>query len=204
MNPHLACLASRAPELEPVIPDVERAFELLRGALQAGRKLLLCGNGGSAADADHWSGELLKGFKKKRPLAEGEREGLPAEIAEKLQGGIRAIPLTAFPALGTAFGNDVDAHLTFAQLVHALGDPGDVLIGISTSGNAANVSAAALVARAKGLKVLGLTGRSGGRLFGHCDICLRMPSDETYRIQEFHLPVYHCLSLMLEDALFPD
>lgn len=202
MNEHLSNLIRRAPELEPLQPDIQAAFHLLRDAVAAGKKLLLCGNGGSAADADHWSGELLKGFKKKRPLTAAQSAGLPPDLAGKLQGGIRAIPLTGFVALSTAFGNDVDPDLCFAQLVNALGDPGDVLIGISTSGNARNVAAAAGVARARGMRILGLTGRDGGRLKSLCDVCLRMPSDETYRIQELHLPLYHCLSLMLEDEFF--
>ncbi len=204
MNSHLIALFDRAPALKPLLPEINAAFELLLNSLLSGHKLLLCGNGGSAADADHWSGELLKGFKKKRPLLAREREHLPPDIASRLQRGIPAIPLTVFPALGTAFSNDVDGSLTFAQLVNALGNKGDVLIALSTSGNAANVNAAAIVAKTKGLFVLGMTGSSGGQLLGRCDICLRMPSDETYRIQEFHLPVYHCLSLMLEDAMFPD
>jgi D-sedoheptulose 7-phosphate isomerase len=175
---------------------------LLRDAIANGGKLLLCGNGGSAADADHWAGELLKGFKSKRMLSPAARAGLPAAIADSLQGAIPAIPLTGFAALTTAFANDVDGDLTFAQLTHALGRPGDVLIGLSTSGNARNVCAAATVARVRGLRILGLTGASGGTLAPLCDICLRVPAAETFRAQEFHLPIYHCLSLMLEDDFF--
>jgi D-sedoheptulose 7-phosphate isomerase len=201
-DPHLDALVRRAPDLAPLRGDIAAAFAMLHTALARGGKLLLCGNGGSASDADHWAGELLKGFKRKRPLSPAARAGLPPGLAGSLQGAIPAIPLTGFPALATAFANDVDGDLTFAQLTHALGRPGDVWIGLSTSGNARNVCAAADVARVRGLRTLGLTGASGGALAPRCDLCLRVPSDETYRIQEFHLPIYHCLSLMLEDAVF--
>jgi len=199
---HLDHLFERAPELRPLRDQIDASFLLLRDAIANGGKLLLCGNGGSAADADHWAGELLKGFKSKRTLSPAARAGLPAGIADSLQGAIPAIPLTGFAALTTAFANDVDGDLTFAQLTHALGRPGDVLIGLSTSGNARNVCAAATVARVRGLRILGLTGASGGTLAPLCDICLRVPAAETFRAQEFHLPIYHCLSLMLEDDFF--
>ena len=201
-NNHLDHLFERAPELRPLRDLIDASFLLLRDAIASGGKLLLCGNGGSAADADHWAGELLKGFKSKRTLSPAARAGLPAAIADSLQGAIPAIPLTGFAALTTAFANDVDGDLTFAQLTHALGRPGDVLIGLSTSGNARNVCAAATVARVRGLHTLGLTGASGGALAPLCDICLRVPTAETFRAQEFHLPIYHCLSLMLEDEFF--
>ena len=201
-NNHLDHLFERAPELRPLREQIDASFLLLRDAIASGGKLLLCGTGGSAADADHWAGELLKGFKSKRTLSPAARAGLPAGIADSLQGAIPAIPLTGFAALTTAFANDVDGDLAFAQLTHARGRPGDVLIGLSTSGNARNVCAAATVARVRGLRVLGLTGASGGTLAPLCDICLRVPAAETFRAQEFHLPIYHCLSLMLEDDFF--
>ena len=201
-DPHLDYLCKRAPELTPLRNQIDASFRMLRNAIAGGGKLLLCGNGGSAADAEHWAGELLKGFKSKRPLAPPARAGLPAAIADSLQGAIPAIPLTGFAALATAFANDVNGDLTFAQLTHALGRPGDVLIGLSTSGNARNVCAAATVARVRGLHTLGLTGASGGALAPLCDVCLRVPTAETFRAQEFHLPIYHCLSLMLEDEFF--
>ena len=201
-NPHLDYLCERAPELLPLRDQIDASFRMLRESVASGGKLLLCGNGGSAADADHWAGELLKGFKSKRPLSPAARAGLPAAIADSLQGAIPAIPLTGFAALTTAFANDVDGDLAFAQLTHALGRPGDMFIGLSTSGNARNVCAAATVARIRGLRTLGLTGASGGALAPLCDICLRVPTAETFRAQEFHLPIYHCLSLMLEDEFF--
>jgi D-sedoheptulose 7-phosphate isomerase len=138
MNAHLLAVVKRCPELAACTGDVERAFRELARCFAAGRKLLLCGNGGSAADCDHFAGELLKGFRLKRPVAAAARRRLPPELGESLQGALPAIPLTGFPAFTTAFGNDVDPQLAFAQLVWALGQPGDVLLGISTSGNALN------------------------------------------------------------------
>ena len=199
---HLTDLLQRRPELAGAEPSIKQAYEMLRKCFQSGGKILLCGNGGSAADADHWAGELLKGFCQDRPLSKKERGSLRPAIAAKLQGALAAIPLTAFPAASTAFGNDVDPNLAYAQLTSALGRRGDVLVGLSTSGNAKNVCAAAEVARAKGMKVIALTGASGGKLKGLSDVCICAPSTETYRAQEYHLPVYHCLSLMLEENFF--
>lgn len=199
---HLLALLARRPELADAVPAIEQAYAILRKSLRGGGKLLLCGNGGSAADADHWAGELLKSFCRDRRLSKKERAGLPGVIAAKLEGALPAIPLTSFPAATTAFGNDVDPHLAYAQLTFALGRRGDVLVALSTSGNARNVCAAAQVARARGLKVIALTGASGGKLKGLVDVCVRAPTSETYRAQEYHLPIYHCLSLMLEDEFF--
>ncbi|RXK56253.1 SIS domain-containing protein [Oleiharenicola lentus] len=195
-------LLKRRPELAAIGPDIAEAFELLRDCYRAGGKVLLCGNGGSAADADHWSGELLKGFCKKRPLTKPLRGKLRPAIANKLQGALPAIPLTSFPAASTAFGNDVEPVLAYAQLISALGRPGDVLVGLSTSGNATNVCAAAEVARAKKMKILALTAAHGGKLKKLSDVCLRAPTSETYLAQEYHLSIYHCLSLMLEEEFF--
>jgi D-sedoheptulose 7-phosphate isomerase len=202
MNPHIEKLMQRRPELATCRRDVEQTFEVMRDCFRSGGKLLLCGNGGSAADAEHWAGELLKGFSRKRPLSHAEQETLSAELGLKLQGALPVIPLTGFVALSTAFANDVDPDLIFAQLVWALGRPGDVLIGISTSGNARNVAAAMETAKARGMSRIGLSGRTGGRLDPLCEVCIKAPADETYLIQEFHLPIYHCLSLMLEDEFF--
>ena len=199
---HLTDLFQRRPELAGARPAIVEAYELLRTCFRAGGKILLCGNGGSAADADHWAGELLKGFCHDRPLSKSARRGLRPAIASKLQGALPAIPLTAFPAASTAFGNDVDPDLAYAQLTSALGQRGDVLVALSTSGQAANVCAAAEVARAKGMPVIALTGATGGKLKGLSDVCIRAPSRETYRVQEYHLPIYHCLSLMLEAEFF--
>lgn len=131
-----------------------------------------------------------------------EKQGLTAELGAKLQGALPAIPLTGFTALATAFANDVDPHFVFAQLVWGLGRPGDVLVGISTSGNARNVCTAMEAGRYRGLFRIGLSGRTGGRLNALCDLCIKAPADETHLVQELHLPIYHCLSLMLEDEFF--
>jgi D-sedoheptulose 7-phosphate isomerase len=202
VNPRLQDLLQRHPELSICQVDVIRAFEMMRDCFRRGGKMLLCGNGGSAADAEHWAGELLKGFVYKRELNQNDKHGLSAELGLKLQGALPAIALTGFVSLGTAFANDVDPQLVFAQLVWGLGRPGDLLVGLSTSGNARNVCAAMEVAKARGLVRVGLSGKTGGRLFSICDLCIRAPANETYLIQEFHLPIYHCLSLMLEDEFF--
>ena len=202
INSHINNLLQRRPELAECRCEIEKSFTVLADCIRRGGKLLLCGNGGSAADAEHWAGELLKGFALKRPLKPSEKAGLPTELGLKLQGALPAIPLTGFVSLTTAFGNDVDPQLAFAQLVWGLGKPGDVLIGISTSGNACNVCAAMETAKARGMLRLGLSGRTGGLLNSHCDPCIKAPADETYLIQELHLPIYHCLCLMLEDEFF--
>ena len=152
---HIDLLMERYPSLEVCRADIVDAVQTIIDMHKKGGALLICGNGGSSADAEHISGELLKGFLKKRPLSDSESASLPDTIAQGLQGGIRAIPLTSLTALGTAFSNDVDAELVYAQLVWALGDGNSVFLGISTSGNAKNVSSAALVAKAKGIKPSG-------------------------------------------------
>jgi D-sedoheptulose 7-phosphate isomerase len=199
---HLDNLICRFPALGACRPQVEGAFQAIRDALRRGGKLLLCGNGGSASDADHWAGELLKGFHSSRPLSEMEQRKLPEELATRLQGAVPAIPLTGFTALSTAFANDVAPELVFAQLVWGLGCSGDLFVGISTSGNARNVCLAAQAARARGLVTLALTGEGGGKLAPLCDLAIRVPARETNLVQEFHLPIYHCLSLMVEEDFF--
>jgi len=195
-------LLQRFPTLDVCAGDIERAFALLRDCYAGGGKALVCGNGGSAADAEHWSGELLKSFVRKRPLAADARRGLSARLAEGLQGALPMIPLTGFLSFRTAFANDADPELVFAQLVWALGRPGDVLVALSTSGDSANVCLAAEAASARGMRTVALTGETGGRLAELADVCIRTPARETHLVQELHMPVYHCLSLMLEDAFF--
>jgi D-sedoheptulose 7-phosphate isomerase len=204
MPPHLAQLFAHRPELAVCHDSISQIFHAICQSLRGGGKMLLCGNGGSAADAEHWAGELLKGFAQKRPLNQKEKEALPDYLRGKLQGALPAIPLTGFLSLSTAFANDVDPQLTFAQLTWGLGRPGDVLIGISTSGNAANVCAAMDAAQARGMIRIGLTGETGGKLRALTDLCLCVPARETYLVQEFHLSAYHCLCLMLEAEFFPD
>lgn len=206
---HLDTLMERYPALRPVREDIVRAYEVLEGCYEHDGKLLIAGNGGSAADSEHIAGELMKRFCVKRPVPKEFAEKLAgvdpvlgAELARKLERGLMAIPLVAHEALSTAYINDVDGLGVFAQQLYGFGRPGDVFLGISTSGNSRNVMYAAVVARALGMKVLGLTGRAGGKLAAAADVAIRVPEDETYRIQELHLPVYHCLCLMLEERFF--
>ena len=202
MNPRIETVLRNHPALEPCVPDIESVYARLRDSYAQGGKLLLCGNGGSAADADHISGELLKGFQSKRPLSDTDQTLIGPDLAPHLQQALPAIPLTSFNALATAYTNDVNAEYIYAQLVLGLGRAGDCLLGISTSGNAKNVGHALRVARAKGVTTLGLSGESGGAMRDLCDVIVRVPSTETFRIQEFHLPIYHALCLMLEDHFF--
>lgn len=202
-------LLTRYPELEACAPDIERAFELLRTSYRAGGKVLVCGNGGSAADAEHIVGELMKGFMLKRPLPGGVIEKLRADwpeqadyLASHLQGGLPAISLVSQSALIFAFNNDVAADMVFAQQVCAYGRPGDVLWGISASGNAGNVANAMRVARSLGLKTLGLTGLTGGLLKQLAEVTICVPGSNIPEVQERHLPVYHALCAMLEQEFF--
>ena len=167
-----------------------------------GGKMLLCGNGGSAADCAHIAGELGKGFLKKRPLPEAMLAAIGEAWAGDLQQGLPAIDLTANAALLSAIANDLGGENVYAQQVMAYGKPGDVLLCISTSGNAENVRRAAITARALGLTVIGLTGENGGRLRGLCDVCVHAEQTETYRIQEEHLQFYHRMCIEIENAFF--
>jgi D-sedoheptulose 7-phosphate isomerase len=202
-------LFKRYPVLESRGDEIVRAGELLRKTVEQGGKILVCGNGGSAADADHITGELAKSFCRRRPIDPLLGEKLCAldsergpRLAAALQGGIPAINLTGHTALTTAFGNDVDPLFAYAQQTLVYGDTGDVFWGITTSGNAKNVYHAALTARAKGIGVLGMTGSSGGLLKALCDVCIAVPAEETYMVQELHLPVYHALCLYLEASFW--
>ena len=201
-------LFARYPALEACRADVASACEILCASFRAGGKLLVCGNGGSASDADHIVGELLKKFKRPRDIPADVRAALAAQggegavLAEQLEGALPAVSLSAQGAILTAFANDVGWDPAFAQQVLGLGRAGDVLLAISTSGNSRNCVAAAQVARACGLKVVSLTGAGGGRLAALADAAVRVPARETYQVQEFHLPVYHALCAMLEEELF--
>ena len=202
-------LVKRYPVLDAVKDQIEEAYKILETCYENGGKLLIAGNGGSAADSDHIVGELMKGFVKRRPvsaeLAEALKQADPergAELAKKLQGGLPAIALTNHAALSSAFANDVDGMLSYAQQVNGYGKAGDVFLGISTSGNSKNVLYAAVTAKAKGLKVIGLLGRDGGRIRGYSDTAIVVPEQETFKIQELHLPAYHALCLMLEEYFF--
>lgn len=183
--------------------SMQAAFDMLLSIYKNGNKLLICGNGGSAADADHIAGELMKGFLKKRPLPESLQQALGAEVAQNLQCGLAAISLPGLTGLNTAYANDCNPDYIYAQSTLALGQPGDALLCISTSGNAKNVLLAAKVAKAKGMHTLGLTGKNGIKLKEAVDICVSVPEDVVYKIQELHLPIYHALTLALEDEIFP-
>ena len=202
MDGHLLELVSRYPLLKTCADDIERAFVLMRDCYRSGGKVLICGNGGSAADAEHWAGELMKGFIDKRPIPADAKAQLGPELSKNLQGALPTIPLTGYISLSTAFANDANAAYLFSQLVWGLGSENDILIGISTSGNSENIVNALQTAGAKGMKTIGLSGESGGRIKELTDVCIRVPETEVHRIQEYHLPVYHCLCLMLEDAFF--
>lgn len=202
-------LFTRCPVLAPCRADVFAAAEAICESFRAGGKLIACGNGGSAADAEHIVGELMKGFLKKRRLPEELRarmkEDFPQDadyLYENLQGALPALSLVNQVALGTAFANDQAADLVFAQQVMGIGRKGDVLLAISTSGNSKNVVYAVEAARLQGVKTVALTGRSGGRLRDVADIVVAVPDDETYRIQELHLPVYHALCIAAEEEFF--
>ena len=195
IQPHLDRLLDRYPPLKPMRSSLKLAFCLLRDSLRAGGKLLIGGNGGSAADADHIVGELMKGFLLSRPVS---RPGFPSG----LQGALPAIALTQHTALSTAFGNDADPALTFAQQTLGLGRPGDVFLGISTSGNSQNIVLAAQTARALGMRVIALTGSLGGDLAAYSDVVLAAPAQTTPDVQEYHLPIYHTLCAMLEAEFF--
>lgn len=196
------CIA-RYPQLKVCREEIANTFDHLVDMYSKGKKLLICGNGGSAADADHISGELLKGFGHPRKLANEWIERLGEDLAKNLQGALPTIPLTVFNALGTAYNNDCDGKYTFAQLTWGLGVSGDVLLAISTSGNSENVLLAVKVAKAKGILTVGLTGKTGGKLKDLVDICICAPATEVFKIQELHLPIYHSLCFMLEEKFFP-
>ena len=208
----LESLVRRYPVLSGLQPKIAECVEAVAESLRNGGSLFTCGNGGSAADADHIAAELMKGFRKRRPVGSASENALVRNCSESeasfliehLQEGLRAIALTGHPALSTAVSNDTSPDLVFAQQLYALGRKGDVLLGISTSGNARNVQLAGLTARATGMKVIGLTGRDGGRMNEYSDICVHVPADSTPEIQELHLPVYHAFCAMLENVFFSE
>ena len=208
---HLEFLIKRYPALGECKDSIQSAYEILENCFANGNKLLIAGNGGSCTDSQHIVGELMKGFKLPRKCSDNFAEKLKkidiergTELADKLQGGLPTIALTEHSALNTAYINDVQngGLLTFAQQVYGYGKEGDVLLCLSTSGNSKNVMYATVVARAMGIKVIGLTGAKGGELAIVSDVVIKVPENETYIIQELHLPVYHCLCLMLEEKFF--
>lgn len=202
-------LIERYPSLECCVSVIEEGYEIIKHSYISGGKLLIAGNGGSAADCEHIAGELMKRFKIKRvipaELAERLREIDPvrgSELAQNLERPLMAIPLVAHEALTTAYMNDVDAYGVFAQQLYGYGKEGDIFLAISTSGNSQNIINAAVLAKALEIKVIGLTGENGGELARLADVCVQVPETETYLIQELHLPIYHCWCMMLEDYFF--
>lgn len=202
-------LIQRYPVLDSVKEEIIEAYYILEECFTHDGKLLIAGNGGSAADAEHIAGELMKRFRKPRPVMDElarKMESLDPDrgkkLAKNLERGLMAIPLTAHEALTTAYINDVDGLGVFAQQLLGFGRPGDVFLGISTSGNSQNIINATVVARAREIKVIGLTGAEGGELARVSDVSIKVPETETYMIQELHVPVYHCLCLMLEEHFF--
>ena len=200
-------LLNRYPCLKQCERDIVAAKELLVKCYVEDKKVLLCGNGGSCADCEHIAGELMKGFLKKRPLSdvvktEMSELGIDESISNSLQAGLPAIPLTSFTALNSAFCNDVDPELVYAQSLLALGKKDDVLVAISTSGNSKNVVSGVKVAKLLGIKVIALTGESGGKLKELADVCISVPETETFKVQELHLPVYHYLCAEVEAYFF--
>lgn len=211
LEKHIDLLIKRYPVLEVCRQDIIDGYLMLEDCYKNGGKLLICGNGGSAADSEHIVGELMKGFKLPRTLNNDLKEKLLSEdrelgqvLADYLQQALPAIALDGHSALSTAYMNDCEPLLCFAQQVNGFGNENDVLLGISTSGNSKNVLYASVTAHAKGLKVIGLTGETESKLSKMSDVCVRVPETEVYMVQELHLPVYHCWCLMLEDFFFMD
>lgn len=202
-------LIKRYPALASCEDGIKKACEMIIECYRSGGKLLICGNGGSASDALHIVGELMKGFMKKRSVSEQFRSSLIEKyhdegifIADNLQGALPAIALVESSALMTAYINDVSDVMVFAQQVYGLGKSGDVLLGISTSGNSKNILYAVKVAKTMGLKTIGLTGRDGGKMKDFCDVSIVVPGADTPQIQEYHLPVYHAICMVVEEEFF--
>lgn len=206
---HIDLLIKRYPSLESIKKDIINGYLIMEECYLNNGKLLIAGNGGSAADSEHIAGELMKRFKLPRPVSKELADKLKSvdgvrgeELAKNLECSLMAIPLVAHEALSTAYINDVDGYGVFAQQLLGFGREGDVFLGISTSGNSKNVMNATVVARALGIKIVGLTGAKGGELSTVADVTVKVPETETYMIQELHLPIYHCWCLMLEDKFF--
>lgn len=196
-------LFERYPSLTVCREDIFRSFGIMADCFEKGGKLLCCGNGGSAADCDHFAGELLKGFLKKRPLSDSEKEKFgDTFIADNLQKGLPVISLCAHSALMTAYSNDAVPSLVFAQQIYAYAKSGDVLLCLSTSGNSENIVYAAETALAADMKVISITGEKESALSRFSDVCIKLPETDTFKVQELTLPVYHCLAAMIENKFF--
>lgn len=211
MHFRLEELVERYPKLGVIADDIQKSFDLMYACAKSDNTILVCGNGGNSADSDHIVGELMKSFVKKRPVSE-ELQSRLKEISpefgqilsDTLEGTIRAINLTTHAALTTAYSNDRNPEIAIAQQVNGYGREGDVLFAMSTSGNSKNVIMASVVAKAKGMHVIAMTGDRKSKLGDVADVTLRIPETETFKVQELGLPIYHCLCLMLEDSLWKD
>ncbi|MCR4923728.1 MAG: SIS domain-containing protein [Lachnospiraceae bacterium] len=209
LKKHIEELTERYPALEGAKESIIKAYLIMEENYERDGKLLIAGNGGSAADAEHIAGELMKRFQRERPIPKdlsdrliGINEAIGSKLSKNLERPLMAVPLTAHEALTTAYINDADGHGVFAQQLYGYGRKGDVFLAISTSGNSINILNTAVLARALDIKVIALTGENGGELMKYADVCVRVPEKETYKIQELHLPVYHAWCMMLEDHFF--
>lgn len=209
LRPSFTHLEERYPQLQPLRQDILAAYDLLRTGFADRKTLFLCGNGGSAADAEHIVGELMKGYLKARPVPKALRKQLvgrhPTDgeyLADHLQGALPAVALTGHASLSSAYANDVAADMGFAQQLYGYGRPGDMLLAISTSGNSRNVVNAVKLAQVLDISTIGLTGAAGGLLADLCTVTIRVPEHSTPRIQELHLPVYHWLCEAIEEHFF--
>lgn len=211
MGYEMKVLYERFPALEPIAADVAAAYNLIKRSFETSGTLFVCGNGGSAADAEHVVGELMKGFLLARPIRGATRSALNdlygrdgESMAEHLQEGLPAVSLTGHPALSTAFANDQDPELVFAQQLYALANPGDALLVFSTSGNSGNVVKALMLAKVLKVVTIAMTGSDGGKCAELADTAVRVPETETYKVQELHLPIYHALCAALEEDFYGD
>ena len=192
-------LIQRYPKLGEIKGDIENALSLMLNCYKSGGKILLCGNGGSAADCEHIVGELMKGFLSARTVTDAD---IPEDLRENLQGSLPAISLPSQSAIISAFSNDVAPDMVYAQLTYGYAKENDLLIGISTSGNSKNIVNAVRVAKAKGLKTIALTGKKESMLSSLCDVTIKAPETETFKVQEYHLPIYHYLCAEVEKQMF--
>lgn len=209
MEHYLDELIKRYPILEPCKEAIFNSYEIMSESFKMGRKLLIAGNGGSAADAEHIVGELMKGFRLPRKIDMNLIKKLKdidsimgVELSDRLQKTIPAISLCNHNSLNTAILNDIDGKMCFAQQVYGYGVAGDILLAISTSGNSENILYAAITAKALGLTVIGMTGNGGGKLSAIADLTIAVEEKETYKVQELHMPIYHCVCMMLERDFF--
>jgi D-sedoheptulose 7-phosphate isomerase len=209
LNKHIDLLVQRYPSLEQCKESIIQAYQLIASAYENGAKLLIAGNGGSASDSEHIAGELMKSFRLPRPVSKELASKLKSidssrgeYLAQHLEMPLTAIPLVAHEALSTAYSNDVDAEGVFAQQLLGFARPKDVFLAISTSGNSKNIMNAAVLAKALDMQIIGLTGKKDSELSAIADVTIQVPETETYMVQELHLPIYHCLCLMLEERFF--